>query len=275
MAIALHRRFARRGNLLVLATGLIALAGLTAVPPTTATATSGASFHVGVVNHSEPSGTAPLGAQSLSGYRLTYVEDFSGSGIPQGWNLFSGVPGGDPSGHFSPRHVQVSQGLLRLKVYQDPAFANRWVTGGLCQCQRPMTYGAYFVRSRVTAAGANSVELLWPESNVWPPEIDFNENLFHLNLATSTTHWAGHTDFQILKINMLEWHTWGVIWTPTYVLYVVDGHPWHEFTNASGVPHVPMVLDFEQRTTCPSVLRCPNTSSELLIDWVAEFQVAK
>jgi beta-glucanase (GH16 family) len=138
-----------------------------------------------------------------------------------------------------------------------------------------MTYGAYFVRSRVTAAGANSVELLWPVSNVWPPEIDFNENLFHLNLATSTTHWAGHTDFQILKINMLEWHTWGVIWTPTYVLYVVDGHPWHEFTNASGVPHVPMVLDFEQRTTCPSVLRCPNSSSELLIDWVAEFQVAK
>lgn len=272
MPVATHRRFAPRGVRVVLATGLIALTCLTVEPSANAVVKRGTLFPVGMVNRSEPSGLAPPSVKALPGYRRTYVEDFNGPSIPHGWSLFNGVPGGDPTGRFSPQHVSVAKGLLRLNVYQDPSFANQWVTGGMCQCQRPMTYGAYFVRSRVTGLGANTAELLWPSGNTWPPEIDFNENLFHLNLTTATTHWTSHTDFRILKINMLKWHTWGVVWTPDYLLYLVDGRPWHEFSVASGVPHVPMVLDFEQRTTCPSGLTCPTHSSALLIDWVAEFQ---
>lgn len=274
VAFAPHRRFARRSTLIGLTYVSIVLAGLATVTPSVANATLNASYPVGVVKPSEPSGLAPPGVRSLHGYRLSYVQDFSGSAIPRGWSLFSGIPGGDPSGRFSPRHVQVAQGLLRLKVYRDPAFANRWVTGGLCQCQRPMTYGAYFVRSRVTGAGPNTAELLWPENNVWPPEVDFSEDLSHLNLTSATVHWGRYTDFQTLKINMTQWHTWGVIWTRSSILFIVDGHRWHQFTTVRGIPHIPMSLDFEQRTTCPSILRCPTTSSALLIDWVAEYQVA-
>jgi hypothetical protein len=240
----------------------------------TSTAGASSSFPVGTPNRFEPSSFAPPGATALAGYRLTYVNDFNDGRIPSGWNLFSGHPGGISAAVFSPHHVNVAQGLLRLKTYQDPAYHGHWTTGGICQCQRAVKYGAFFVRSRITGAGANSVELLWPWRNAsWPPEIDFNENLNHLGLTTSTTHWGtvNHISVDILRIDMLKWHTWGVIWTPTYVLYVVDGHPWHEFSVANEVPQIPLTLDFEQRALCPSTNECPTQPSAMLVDWVAEY----
>jgi beta-glucanase (GH16 family) len=207
------------------------------------------------------------------GYREAYKNDFSGNHLPLGWDVFNGVPGGDPGGQFNFRHVLVAQGLLRLKVWQDPRFEDRWVTGGVCQCGQPLKYGAFFVRSRLTGAGANTAELLWPVSNSWPPEIDFNENLSHVNLTTATLHWGpgNNTDFQILRINMLKWHTWGVIWTPESVTYVVDGRPWHVVTTKRNIPTIPMDLNLEQRTNCTQHYDCPGHPSALLVDWVVEY----
>ncbi len=45
-------------------------------------------------------------AQDLPGYQLTYVNDFNGSGIPAGWLLFTGHPGGIPTAKFSAQHVE-------------------------------------------------------------------------------------------------------------------------------------------------------------------------
>ena len=232
-------------------------------------------FPIGTPNTHQPSGMAPPSANSLPGFRLTYVNNFNVSGLPTGWIAFSGHPGGLPTASFSVRHVTVSGGLLQLKTYRDHAFNNKWTMGGLCQCGRSSLYGAFFARSRITGPGANNVELLWPDNNSWPPEIDFNENMNHVALTTSSTHWSASnkTDFATLRINMLEWHTWGVVWTPARIVFIVDGQPWHEFAIAKDIPHLPMVLDFEQRAVCPSRWECPTSPSALLIDWVAEYQM--
>ena len=229
-------------------------------------------YPVGLADRHEPSGFAPPPVNVIPGYHLTYVNDFNHRGLPYGWYPFTGRAGGIPTDRFSASHVDVAQGLLRLKTYRDPGNANRWTTAGLCQCLHHFTYGAVFVRSRVTGVGVNSVELLWPSSNNWPPEIDFNEDLFKTNLTTATVHWAGNqTNFRILRINMLQWHTWGVIWTPTHVIFTVDGRPWHEFSGSAFIPHVAMNLDFEQTVKCPSSTSCPLAPASLLIDWVAEY----
>jgi hypothetical protein len=241
---------------------------------TSSTARASTTYPVGVRDSSEPSAMAPPGAQALPGYRLAYINDFNNPRLPPGWSLFTGDPGGISSPNFSAKHVIVTQGLLRLQTYRDPADHGLWTTGGLCQCQHPVKYGAFFVRSRLTAGGSNSAELLWPENNTWPPEIDFNENSGHIDLTTATTHWGtvDHIANAVLHINMTQWHTWGVIWTPTKILYVVDGHTWREFAVPSKVPHLPMTLDFEQRAVCPSVNQCPTQPSAMQIDWVAEYQ---
>jgi len=212
-------------------------------------------------------------SNALPGYQLEYVNNFDGSTLPPGWDVFSGLPGGDPGGQFASTHVLVQGGLLRLNTWRDPKYQDRWVTGGLCQCGVTRKFGAYFVRSRVTGGGANEVQLLWPATNTWPPEIDFNENGGSLNSTSSTVHWGAtnQTDQHSLSVDMTKWHTWGVIWTPTAIIYVIDGKAWAVVTETVEIAKVPMRLDLEQRTQCQSGFQCPRAPVSMLVDWVAEY----
>jgi hypothetical protein len=229
-------------------------------------------YPVGSVDASVPSGMA-LPTSGLTGYTLKYTQDFTGRSIPSGWYAFTGVPGGDPGGQFGASHVVVSHNLLQLKAYQDPAYNDDWVTGGICQCGLSYKYGAFFVRSRDIGAGPNQAELLWPKSNIWPPEIDFNENGGGLTQTSSTVHWGAdnNIDQRHLSINMTKWHTWGVVWTPTSIIYVVDGRAWARIISPFEVPDVPMTLDLEQRTMCSEGRECPSVSSTMQVAWVAEY----
>ena len=166
--------------------------------------------------------------------------------------------------------------MLSLNTFQDPNYNNEWVTGGLCQCGLSQTYGAYFVRSRLTGPGPTGVELLWPSANVWPPEIDFNETGGNTSQTSATVHWATSTnpnnqDQRSLNIDMTQWHTWGVICTPTSIVYTVDGNVWGTVSNSSEVPNQPMTLDLQQQTWCASGWACPTAPQSMQIDWVAEY----
>ncbi|NNN00666.1 MAG: glycoside hydrolase family 16 protein, partial [Acidimicrobiaceae bacterium] len=201
---------------------------------------------------------APPGPQSLAGYRQTYVTDFMGTALPSGWSAFAGNPSGDPGSQWAIDHVSVGGGLLQLSTYQDPRYANNWVSGGLCQCALAQTYGAYFVRSRMTGPGPTQVELLWPLSG-WPPEVDFNETYGPSNLTIATDHFDS-TNQQIhnnLNIDMTQWHTWGVVWTPTSLTYVVDGRIWGSVTGTVEIPSQPLALHIQQQTWCSSGWACP------------------
>lgn len=231
----------------------------------------------GVEDNAEPSGVAPPGIDAFKGYVRSYVTDFHGKSLSKGWAVFTGIPAGAPGGQFASSHVVVSGGLLRVNTWKDSKYQNRWVTGGLCQCGLAKTYGAYFVRSRVTGDGPNQVELLWPANNQWPPEIDFNETQGGAEATTWTIHYGpiNSVDQGIIKIDMTKWHTWGVIWTPTSVTYTVDGTKWGGTTNPVESPTIPMTLDFEQRTLCSVGRQCPTKRTSMLIDWVAEYSKSK
>jgi hypothetical protein len=216
---------------------------------------------------------APPGPNDLAGYTQTYVNDFTASGIPTGWFVFSGIPGGDPGGHFGAQHVQIGGGLLRLNAWRDANYQNRWVTGGICQCGLSRVYGAYFARSRETGPGPNEVQLLWPVTNIWPPEIDFNETGASDVKTTETVHYGAQNtmDHGNIQLNMLKWHTWGVIWTATTVTFLVDGRVWARDSKPANIPIVPMDLNFEQRAMCSVGRECPKSNVSMLVDWVAEY----
>lgn len=209
----------------------------------------------------------------MAGYHESYATDFLGTSIPSGWYPFTGTPGGDPGGQFAASHIVVGGGLMSVNTWKDPAFGNEWVTGGICNCGNPQTYGAYFVRSRVTGAGPTAVQLLWPLDNSWPPEIDFNETAGDASTTSATVHWgaANHIDQRKLSINMTSWHTWGVIWSPTSITYTVDGRVWGTVSTASEIPNVPMTLDLQQQTWCSSGWACPTTPQSMQVDWVAQY----
>ena len=240
---------------------------------TTTVAPRAVVYPTGTANGSEPSGVAPPGATALTGYSMSYVNDFSGTSVPAGWYSYDGQPGGDPGALFASSHVVVGGGLLQLNTFQDPAHANQWVTGGLCHCGLAQTYGAYFVRSRVTGAGPTAIELLWPAAKVWPPEIDFNESGGGASGSSATVHFgaANHQDQRGLKIDMTQWHTWGVVWSPTAIIYTVDGKVWGTVSVPSEIPNQAMTLDLQVQTFCASGWACPTAPQSMQVDWVAEY----
>src|ERR1019366_2651629 len=228
------------------------------------------SFPVGTPDGSEPSGYAPPSASALSGYTQSYVTDFTGTSLPSGWSVYTGVAGGDAGSQWAASQVAVSGGMLQLNTSLAPL-----LNGGVCQCGHSQTYGAGFVRSRVTAPGSTQVELLWPTVG-WPPEIDFNETGGQATSTTATNIWAvsgnSRSQSQVsLTINMTQWHTWGVVWTPTSITYTVDGHAWGSFTNASEVPQQPMWLTPQQQTWCGWGYACPTAPDSMQVDWVVDY----
>ncbi len=213
----------------------------------------------------------------MRGFVRIYCDDFVGRGLGRGWFRFQGQPGGDPGAMFEPGHVQQIGGLLVIRTYRDPRLGGGWATGGVCQCAIARTYGAYFVRSRVTGKGDDNDELLWPAGHQWPPEIDFNE-------TGPTTTWTGSyvhyeaSNQQIrhqVDVNLTRWHTWGVIWTPNSITFTVDGRVWGRVTYAAAIPRVPMTLDLQEQTFCFNGSSCPTRPVSLQIDWVAEFALAR
>ncbi len=230
-------------------------------------------YPIGTVDLAEPSGMAPPGPHALKGYVETYVNDFTGSALPAGWESFSGVPGGDPGGQFGTAHVVVAKGRLELNTWRDPAYGNKWVTVGLSQNGVSKVYGAYFVRSRVTGLGPNEVQLLWPADNSWPPEIDFNESGRGINGTTATVHWGSLNNIEQHSVvaHLTSWHTWGVVWAQHSIVFTLDGREWATVTTKGAVPHVPMNLDLEQRAMCSFGFDCPTKPVSMYVDWVAEY----
>ena len=233
------------------------------------------SLTTGTPDSSEPSGYSPPGADALSGYSQSYVTDFTGTKLPSGWGVYTGVAGGDPGSQWALNHVVVSGGMLQLNTFQDPAYNNEWVNGGLCQCTVAHEYGAYFVRSRVTGPGSTQVELLWPSNGDWPPEIDFNETGGGTTGTSATLHFtaANSQVHNTLTIDMTQWHTWGVIWTPSSVTYTVDGTIWAQVNDAAEVPQQDMWLTIQQQTWCSATpsFACPTAPDSTDVDWVAEY----
>jgi hypothetical protein len=230
-------------------------------------------YPVGVFDYLEPSGLAPPAPSQLPGYTEAYVDDFNGPLDLSKWGKFNGVPKGDPAGRFEFSHTWADRGLLHIGTWRDPSQHNRWATGGICLCGVPLTYGAFFVRSRVTAGGTDAAQLLWPANNSWPPELDFNESGVSPMTSTWTDHYSSAKTFvqSTRTINVRHWHTWGVVWTPTSVTFVVDGQAWGQLTAKAQIPNLPMTLDLQQQTWCGIQPECPKRPSTMLVDWVVAF----
>jgi hypothetical protein len=261
------------GLMLALAATLPLSVRAAAAPRAALQKPTSASCWPSIPSSKEPSGLSPLAAGAAPRYTLTYCNDFTGTSLPKGWDKFSGVPRGDPSGYFEPSHVIVRNGIVQLQTYRDPSRHHAWATGGICHCGAPHTYGAFFVRSKATGAGPDDVELLWPVAHVWPPEIDFNESTAYPLRTAWTVHYApgNQTVWHAAWVNLWQWHTWGVYWTPKSLTFTVDGVVWGHVTSSHAIPRGAMTLDIQSQTYCGIAPECPTAPASFEIDWVEEF----
>ena len=218
-----------------------------------------------------------------SEWRRVFFDDFSHGLRASRWGAYSGQPGGDPGGWWSPSHVVVSRGVLNLETYRDPHFQGRWVSGGVSSAPAlRQTYGKYEVRARIDRGkGVAFVALLWPSHDVWPPEIDFAESggeTSARNQIAATLHYGAHDSQlqQTVRVDLTRWHTLGVEWLPGKLVYTIDGRVWATIASAA-VPHQPMEMDLQtQAGTCGvSYAPCPDATTPAHVDaqikWVAAY----
>ncbi len=181
-----------------------------------------------------------------------------------------------------------------IRAFKDPSAvaqygcsgtANDIVTGGV-KLNLSQTYGDYQVRMRVDSGqGVSLVALLWPTSNAWPPEIDFTEDSGGAPRTAdqATEHWGTWQDPQqvhdVLNVDLTQWHTVGVEWSPGKIVYTMDGTPWATETNAN-VSDVPMQMALQtQAWQCGTSgwEQCANSSTPAEVDmdvaWIAAYSL--
>jgi glycosyl hydrolase family 16 len=224
---------------------------------------------------SYPSGLMPTG--NIPGWHLTYSQDFSGTDLPSGWGAYSGQPGGDPNGNWDPGNVSVSNGELHL-------MADASSTGGVGFSGNPQTYGMYLVRMKgdyEPDLEISNIALLWPaDGSSWPPEIDFYEDGGGSRGGYTASLHPGPdgNDCCVIRNNIsstgAQWHTYGVIWTPTSITYTIDGRQWggvqeSQVSSPGSWPDIPMNLDLQSQNLGTDQ---PDGSIETMtVAWVVEY----
>ncbi|RFU22391.1 hypothetical protein D0Z06_07090 [Geodermatophilus marinus] len=223
-------------------------------------------------------GNAPTG--DVAGWRQVFSDDFDGSTLGSQWRTYSGQPGGSPYGTWSPSQVQVSDGFLNLR---NNLQNGQWVSGGLAS-RIGQTYGKWEVRFRIDASDEiKYAALLWPDGPSWPPEIDFAEDAGGDRSGTTATLHYGSDDSMVgerVAVDLTQWHTMGVEWSPGRIVYTLDGRPWAT-TEHQGVPSEPMHLALQtQPGGCQGgggAFGCgvgnPGTTT-MQVDWVTIYAPA-
>jgi beta-glucanase (GH16 family) len=227
-----------------------------------------------------PSGNIP-------GWKQTFADDFRGGNLEDRWYTYNGQPGGDPGGWFLPSHVTQTGGRLVITgSRENTPNGNIYATGGVSNSKTfTQTYGRFEFRFRMDKGyGINYVMLLWPSSDVWPPEINVAEDDgLSRDLITATLHYGANNSTIGRKskgtADFTKWHTAGVEWKPGSLTYQLDGKVWATMSSPN-VPKIPMSMAIQsQAWPCGhSFSDCPNSTTpakvNLEVDWVVAYTAA-
>ena len=231
-----------------------------------------------------------LGGSSLTGlpvavaattqqWQLVAKDDFNGSLAPH-WSVYQGSPSCCQATTWATSQVAEQDGRLVLSTVRKDG---KWISGGVSAAGWPAmvrTYGKYVARVRVDkGAGVSAVALLWPKSNVWPPEIDYYElsgQDADRTQETQTVHRAPD-QAQLRSVyqgDLTQWHTVSVEWLPNSLTYFVDNRLVGRVTNPSYIPHQPMWPAFQmqiQQNSAGQPLASGSGPVRMYVDWFAVY----
>lgn len=214
---------------------------------------------IGAVTLHRKGSPVPLG---VSGNWMLDFEDNFESFNSSIWTPLRGYSSGTYNTPFNPTiedaayaadHVLVSNGELLLKATAIPTLGTNGTTypytSGVINSEKGYTFLYGFAESRI-AIPVNSA--WWPAwwmcaPNHWPPEIDIAEFFASSSgtlVATANTHWdsSGHQQNGPVTYGAqpheLEYHTYGLLWSSTYLQVFFDGRAGPKITN--GIPNESM-----------------------------------
>jgi beta-glucanase (GH16 family) len=167
---------------------------------------------------------------------------------------------------YLPENVTVADGVLTLRARpqavigdedRDFSYTSGMVTSGRYYAERDgadrfsLTFGYVEVRAKVPAGqGLWSAVWLLPSDHESTPEIDMMESLghlpnvlelhYHFDDANGAKQSEGH---EVVTADLsLEWHVYGMQWSPDAIIWYLDGVEQGRYTNRATISHEPMYL---------------------------------
>jgi hypothetical protein len=250
--------------------------GLPAVTTTTAAPAPGTSPEGNATTTTaKPTTTAAppaeCGADKHAGFGCPLMTDnFDGTQLDdgiQGWSVYD-----YPDANF-PRvasNFSVGGGTAQLRGTYDKGTGT--ILGSGMASHVSQKYGRWEMRVKVDAGrGYSAAGLLWPTSERWPT--DGEVDLFEIPHAArqdifQTVHNGVRNNTGENKIFMdaTQWHTYAIEWSPTKLVYYVDGAVKWTVTKSALVPstgnlNLTLQLDPGTAKECGTWFECPNAST--------------
>jgi beta-glucanase (GH16 family) len=229
----------------------------------------------------------PAATQSV--WKLSWEDDFTGTGLPANWTFDTGGSGfGDKELQWnSDNNAQLSgNGELVISATKGGGMHTCWYgpctyTAAKIQTTFGQTYGRFEARIKLPAGHG-----LWPAfwmipASSGPGEIDIIEvNNQHPYLVTGYVHDSGVFSYRAKSVQDLpissQYHTYGVDWTPSGITWTLDGKAYGHISAYRGWPFDQpfiMVLDLAVGGSWPGP---PDASTvfpaKMLVSWVRVYK---
>lgn len=198
-------------------------------------------------------------AMTGSPWVLVFNDEFNGTAVDQTkWRIVDQELNANGAvNNYNPAMVSVSGGSLHLQVQHIPWRGKAYSGGELDTLHHQVfQYGLFSARMKAACgSGLHSSWWLWPDNNVWPPEIDIAEVRGVAPMQVKTTlHWPAPNNTPIWGIlhevtstlavsACADYHTYMVDWQPHQLTWYIDGHIVH--TTTEHVPQTPMRLELD------------------------------
>jgi len=233
---------------------------------------------------------APAGLATKTTWRRTSSQDFNGTALPSGWTVATGN-GVNGWGHhalmfYQPGNVRLDgHGNLVINAAKAAPNSRLQCWNGRCRYTSgrvqtsavfPQTYGRFAARIRLPVGQG-----IWPGFWMMAPksEIDVVETIgSRPRLVQGFWHSptsSGGGSVTLTQPVSAAYHVYGVDWTPTQILWWVDGRPYARATKKrSWIFNRPMQLVFTLQVggTWPG---SPNATTrfpaQMNIDWVRTY----
>jgi hypothetical protein len=214
-------------------------------------------------------GHCPVTAADVHGWGQPNREDhFAATSSLGTWTIYNG-PGHAGNGRRTPDAMSVSDGALTITGDSEGNSGGMaWLPGQL--------HGRWeaCVKSSQAPDAYHSLVLLWPDAEDWPEggEIDFMEIVDPVRQSVEfwIHHGAdGNKENGMIQIDATQWHSYAVEWTPSHIVYFVDGERRWEITDRARIPPRPMHLCIQLDYFGGNA----GQGAEQTVDWVRQYNL--
>jgi beta-glucanase (GH16 family) len=166
----------------------------------------------------------------MSDFTQVFHDDFNGTSLNRdNWNALYSGHYGNGMFRWDPGQLEVGDGKLTIATEKH---GGAWVSGGLSTIPEGQTYGSYEFHARVDAGqGTAAAILLWPSDNRWTDEVDIIETHKPQREQFAFSNHGNPNETQYIDVDVSDWHTYRLDWTPGSLKLYVDGRERASMTN--------------------------------------------